>query len=575
MNEYGQNLTYKSILQTISQLAAGDNPVRLTCPEDDKIRFEELINQLNELISAIAVARSNITSLLKGQLDQNNLQNENVFGKDLRDITSGLSYITKLIDSTVKGKQIQTEIPKELPDFFLETIKSLNLLFSTNKLLEIENQPISYLDPITNTPNRTLFEDRLNHAIIQARRRNLKVGLLYLYLERLRLSFDAFGDEFGNNLLRAAVQRLTLCIRESDTIARLGETEFCVILIDLQMTEHAASVANKMLTAFEEPFNIDGHDNTLSLCIGISMFPDDSDNCSDLLRNAGLALYHVKKQGISGCEYYGSQMNEAIQRRMSLEDRLRKAIKREELELYYQPKINISTGRITGFEALLRWHNKKGEMVVPNDFIPFAEETGLIIPIGDWVIQSACRQNKIWRDAGLPSVRIAVNISARQFRHGGFLNTLTDVLKETRLKPDSIDIEITESMLIEDIQKTVLMLAELKEMGFKISMDDFGTGYSSLNYLKKFPIDTLKIDKSFVQNCSSDPFDSVILSTIIAMAHNLNIRVVAEGVETSAQLELLRVFNCDEVQGFYFSRPIPADKAAEMLKEESLHLLNV
>jgi diguanylate cyclase (GGDEF)-like protein len=563
MNEL--NLTVKSILNAVTQLAGGFIPERLICPESDRDRFEDLINKINELTSAIALSQSNISMLLKGQF-ANIPETKNVLGTDLGNLLSGISYIAVLIDSALKGENLKSEIPNELPEFFIGIIKSLNILLSSDKLPS--NQPISYLDPITNTPNRTLLEDRLNHAIIQAKRRNLKLGLLYINIERLRLTFDAFSDEFGNNLLRAAVQRLILCIRESDTIARLGDTEFCVLLIDLQMTQHAASVANKMLNAFEEPFNIDDHDNTLNLCIGISMFPDDSDNCSDLLRNAGIALYHVKKQGINGCEYYNPQMNEAIQKRMSLEDRLRKAIKNDELELYYQPKIVISTGRLSGFEALLRWNSKESGMVMPNDFIPFAEETGLIIPIGDWVIQSACRQNKSWLDAGLPSGKIAVNISARQFRHGGFLNTLTDVIKETGVKPDCIDIEITESMLIEDIQKTVIMLTELKQMGFKISMDDFGTGYSSLNYLKKFPIDTLKIDKSFVQNCSSDPFDSVILSTIIAMAHNLNIKVVAEGVETSSQFELLRVFNCDEVQGYYFSKPLPVDKATEMLMDE-------
>lgn len=477
-------------------------------------------------------------------------------------IESIINVLSELMAGNIPPKLICTESDRINFGGLIDKINELISFISNSKL------NISYLDPITNTPNRTLFEDRLNNAIIQSKRRNIKVGLLYIHIERLRLAFDAFGNEFGNNLLRAAVERLMLCIRESDTLARVGETEFCVMLMDLQMTEHAAGVANKMLTAFEEPFNIDGYDNTLTLCIGISIYPDDSIDSTELLKNAGLALYHVKKHGISGCEYYSSEMNYSIQRRMNLEDKLRKAIKNNELELYYQPKIIISTGMVSGFEALLRWNNKDMGMVMPSDFIPFAEETGLIISIGEWVFQTACRQNKIWREAGLPPVKIAINISAKQFRHSGFFNMLIDAMKDTGINPSDIDIEITESMLIEDIQKTSILLSELKSMGCNISMDDFGTGYSSLNYLKKFPIDTLKIDKSFVKNCSSDPFDSVILSTIIAMAHNLKIRVVAEGVETASQFELLRVFNCDEVQGYYFSKPLPVLEAAELLSND-------
>lgn len=430
---------------------------------------------------------------------------------------------------------------------------------------------LSYLasfDALTDLPNRTLFHDRLGQATARARWRKRWVAVLFLDLDRFKVINDTLGHAVGDRLLKAAAARLIDSIREGDTVARLGGDEFVLILDDLAQPQDTSKVAQKILEALSEPFHLEERELFITASIGIALWPEDGENPETLLKNADTAMYRAKEMGKNNYQLYSPALNAKASERLALENALRHALEREELLLHYQPKIDLPTGKIVGMEALVRWKHPEHGLVSPAEFIPLAEETGLIVPIGEWVLRAACAQNKAWQKVGLPPIRIAVNLSARQFHKQNLSQTIIQVLREVDLDPRYLELELTESLIMKNAEATIAMLSELDAIGVEMTVDDFGTGYSSLSYLKRFPVHTLKIDRSFVRDLSSDPDDAAIVTAIITLAHSLDLKVVAEGVETVEQLEFLRSLKCDEMQGYLFSRPLPPDEVTKLWKEE-------
>jgi len=368
-------------------------------------------------------------------------------------------------------------------------------------------------------------------------------------------------------LLKGVAQRLRSCLREGDTVARLGGDEFMVVLPAIAHAEDAARVGQRILDALSVPFNFEGHELHIGVSIGIALYPNDGKSAEALLKNADIAMYRAKEQGRNNYQFYTPALNDMAFERLTLENSLRRALERREFVVHYQPQVSLNTGQIVGMEALVRWRHPELGLVAPMKFIPVAEETGLIVPIGEWVLQMACAQNKAWQEAGFPPLRVTVNLSARFFRRKDLMETVARILKETGLDPDYLELELTEGTTMENAEATIRTLHELKEMGVHLSIDDFGTGYSSLSYLKRFPLATLKIDRLFVQDITTSSDGAVITLAIIAMAHSLGLKVIAEGVETEEQLAFLRAHRCDEMQGYLFSRPIPAEAFTQLLRE--------
>ena len=420
-------------------------------------------------------------------------------------------------------------------------------------------------DPLTGLPNRVLFDDRLTQAIARAERRKLKPLVLVLDLDRFKTINDTLGKAIGDQVLRGVAERLTACLRAEDTVARLGADEFQLLLPSHSGPNDAIIVAEKLLHALKPPFSVDGHELYVSASIGISMFPEDGESAEVLIKNADAALHRAKEQGRDSYQLYAPAMNAAAMERLVLESDLRRALEREELILHYQPVVDPASGAILSVEALVRWLHPEEGLRGPGSFIGLAEETGLIVPLGEWVLRTACEQCRSWQTPGLSAVRVSVNVSAHQFRHAGFVGVVARACKEADLDPSLLTLEVTESLIMEQADSTIGMLNELKQLGVAISIDDFGTGYSSLSYLKRLPIDILKIDRSFVKDLPDDADDAVIAKLIISVAHGLRLTVVAEGVETVAQLEFLLPEHCDAVQGYLFSRPVPAADLASLL----------
>ncbi len=425
---------------------------------------------------------------------------------------------------------------------------------------------LAHYDPLTGLPNRILLQDRLSQAMLDARRRERMVALLFLDLDRFKIINDTLGHEMGDALLREVASRLTDCVRAGDTIARLGGDEFTVVLANIAHVDDAARLAQKLIDSFMPPFLIGGREMFISASIGITLYPFDDSDLDSLLRNADAAMYHAKELGRNTFQFYTTELNRRTVQRLQLETALRHTLDRNELTVYYQPQVDFATGKITGAEALLRWRHPEMGLVPPLKFIPLAEETGLIIPIGEWVLRTACRQAQAWRIAGFHNFRIAVNLSGRQFQNHNLAKVVEAVLKETGLDPLYLDLELTESILLHNTNETLATMKRLHGLGVVFTMDDFGTGYSSLSYLKRFPIDALKIDRSFVRDIPTDPNDAAIAQAIIAMAHSLGIRVIAEGVETSAQRAFMRTHRCDGMQGYHFSKPLSSEKMTRLLQ---------
>jgi len=465
----------------------------------------------------------------------------------------------------------------------LSFARSLSLVLdNTRKMEEVKQvrQSMDYMahfDTLTGLPNRTLLKDRVQQAISHAQRNGSMVGILFLDLDNFKVVNDAIGHTLGDVLLKRVAHRISDCLRDGDTIARLGGDEFIVMMPDISDTQDAAKTASKILESLTLPLAIDQHEIFVSISIGISIYPDNSQNMDGLLADADGAMYHAKKLGKNNYQFFTPEMNRSAQNYMKLEKHLRHALEQNEFALYYQPQVDIETGVTIGVEALIRWFSPELGMISPEDFIPLAEETGLIVPIGAWVLKTACAQARFWQQNGLP-IRVAVNLSSRQFhqvqnqqhsRHL-LLDTVMNALDETGLPPDLLELEITEGILMQHLGSTMEILNTLKNAGVRLSVDDFGTGYSSLNYLKRFPIDMLKIDKSFVNDITTDPSDRAIVAAITVMAQQLKLEVVAEGVESMAQLEFLRELRCHYVQGYYFSKPLPADEVLFFLQQGSL-----
>lgn len=434
------------------------------------------------------------------------------------------------------------------------------------KRMERQLQSLVHYDSLTRLPNRQLLLDRLTQAIAQATRQQTLVGLLLLDLDRFKLVNDTLGHEFGDKLLADVALRVNACIRDSDTLARLGGDEFVVVLNGINGAQDAAKVAKKIIDKLSKPVVIEGHEVFVTTSIGISLFPNDGIDKNALITNADVAMYRAKEEGRNHFQFYTVGMNATTVEQLNLENDLRRAIERDELLLHYQPQISLPDRRIVGVEALVRWQHPELGLVPPARFIPIAEETGLIVPIGQWVLQTACAQAKEWLDSGLPPVVVSVNMSSRQFHQEDMLRTVTDALEESGLSADQLALEITESSLMKNPEDAVVTLCLLHNMGIGIAIDDFGTGYSSLGHLKRFPLQALKIDRSFIDDVTENPEDAAIVRAILAMAHSLNLKVVAEGVERENQLEFLQDAGCEEIQGFLISKPVPAaDFAAKFL----------
>jgi len=423
---------------------------------------------------------------------------------------------------------------------------------------------MAHHDALTGLPNRTLFADRVGQAIARAHRRDGKIAVLFLDLDRFKNVNDSLGHAIGDLLLTTVAERLTNCLREEDTAARLGGDEFTISLPDVADAGEAARVAGRILAELAKPFTIADHQLHADGSIGIALYPADGDTAETLMRNADTAMYHAKESGRANYQFFSAQMTERVSRRLSTETDLRRALEHGEFALHYQPLIDLTTTRVSGAEALLRWPQNEHRLMSPAEFIPIAEDTGLIIPLGEWVLLEACSQAQAWQ-ARHPGLRIAVNLSARQFRQKDLIGMIERVLAETGLAPTLLELELTESMLMHHAEETVGILTRLDEMGVRLAIDDFGTGYSSLSYLKRFPIHSLKVDRSFVRDISTDPDDAAIVTAIVAMARSLNLDVTAEGVETEEQATFLRSLACHQAQGYYFGRPMPAQEFAARL----------
>ena len=426
---------------------------------------------------------------------------------------------------------------------------------------------LAYHDALTNLANRTMFEDRLAVTLAQARRKRRMAAVMFLDLDQFKVVNDTVGHALGDRLLQSVAERLTGLVRDGDTVARVGGDEFTLLLAEVERVEEVAEVAERVLDALRQPWVLNGHEFRITTSIGIAMFPNDGEDADSLLSNADTAMYRAKDQGRDNYKLYTPAMNARIVERLALENSLRHGLERGEFLVYYQPQVDIASGKIVGMEALVRWQHPERGLVFPAEFIPVAEETGLIVPLGEWVLRTACAQNKAWQAAGFPPMRVAVNLSARQFQQRDLIEEVDEVLKETGLEARWLQLEITEGMAMQDVESNITVLRKLREMGVQIAIDDFGTGHSSLSYLSRLPIDVIKIDQSFVQDMTTDPNDAAIARSIIVMAHNLKLKVIAEGVETEEQLAFLKKRRCDEMQGYLFSKPAPAEAFEEMLRQ--------
>ncbi len=426
------------------------------------------------------------------------------------------------------------------------------------KQTEARMRHLAVHDVLTSLPNRTLFLDRLRQALLSARRFQRGVTVLFVDLDRFKDINDHFGHDVGDLMIQEMGQRLSRIIRDSDTAARLGGDEFAIIQTDVQNIEDTIALAQRIIDELSQPFDCRGIRLHSTASVGITLFPEDGENPEQLVKNADMAMYAAKAEGRNNYRFFLPSMHERVKERKTIEEDLRNALEQDQLELYYQPKIDCRTEKVVGAEALVRWHHPERGLILPGEFISVAEECGLINRLGAWVLEKACKQTQAWRDSSLPGMRIAVNLSPAQFQDAELVESVTKIVKDTALPEGTLELEITESILMNNPEKAVSTLKELKALGVMIAIDDFGTGYSSLNYLKRFPVGSIKIDRSFVNDIHVDLDDKAIVDAVIGLGHSLNLEVVAEGVEEVEQLEYLREKGCDFIQGFLFSKPLPA-----------------
>ena len=436
---------------------------------------------------------------------------------------------------------------------------------SMARALSLKMYHLAQHDGLTDLPNRMLLDDRLAQAITLCHRNQQKLAVLFLDLDRFKHINDTLGHDFGDRVLRNAAQRLLQCVRSSDTVSRQGGDEFVIVLSEIAHSQDAEGCAAKILSALSVPVRIDEHDLYITASIGIATYPDDGNDAETLLKHADLAMYHAKANGFNTFQFFEPGMNARAAERHLLENGLRHAIEREQFVLHYQSKINLATGAIVGVEALVRWCHPERGLILPGQFLAIAEESGLIVPIGRWVMTECCNRARAWRDAGLPPIRMAINISAVELRTKGFVSGVRAMLTQAKLEPSDLELELTETFLLQNADSTAAVLEALKDVGVRLALDDFGTGYASLSHLRRFPIDTLKIDRSFVRDIAMDSDDASIVRAVIGMGKSLDMQVVAEGVETSEQFDFLRQQGCPEGQGYYFSEPIVAAEFARNL----------
>ena len=450
--------------------------------------------------------------------------------------------------------------------------RSIRYAIERNRLLEqLEESKrlqrhLAYHDALTILPNRHLLHDRLQQALAQSKRSGKLAALLFLDLDGFKRINDTLGHGIGDLLLKSVAKRLKTTVRQVDTVARLGGDEFTIVLLEINHAQDAKDVAQKILKVISQPYKIEEHELFVTASVGISIYPDDGSDIESLIRKADIAMYRAKGQGKNNYQVYNLSMDAKFFERLTLENSLRKAVENEELVAYYQPQVDLRTGEITGVEALVRWQHQKFGLVPPDKFIPLAEETGVILEIDEWMMKTACRQIKNWEREGIANIRVAVNLSTRQFRQKNLSEKVAQILKDSAVQPENLCLEITENEVMQNIETTVEILQALKKMGVFLSLDDFGTGYSSLSYLKRFPIDVLKIDRTFVNGIPSDRDDTAISTAIVVLAHSMELQVIAEGVEKSEQIAFLQSLQCDEIQGFYFSRPLNAETVTDLLK---------
>ncbi|MDX8405471.1 MAG: EAL domain-containing protein [Mariprofundus sp.] len=460
-------------------------------------------------------------------------------------------------------------------------ISGLQTIVATNDSDEGVTRYIHIIEPLdgrresgaydrhTNLPNRSMFKEILAQEQQNAKRKDFQLGVLFIDIDHFKVVNDSLGYAKGDLLLGKIGSRFKEQLRGNDLIASLGGNQFAVLLPDLAHPEDATIVAQKLMNVLESGFTIDDHDIVVTISTGIVIFPGDGDDSETLLQNAERSMYSVKEEGGNNYRFFESSIQSSAINRLSLESELRKAIEREEFVLHYQPQIDLESGHVVGMESLIRWQHPERGMVPPFHFIPVAEQTGMIVPIGEWVMHEACRQNKAWQEAGLEGLKVAVNLSARQFSDRTLIEKIRHALDQSGLDPAFLEMEITESIIMKDIEATITLLEQMATMGLALSIDDFGTGYSSLSYLKRFPINKLKIDKSFIDDVITSSDDAKIVEAIIGLSHNLKLNVICEGVEHVEQCSWLQQHKCNEIQGYYFSKPLPADAFEAFVRDRN------
>ncbi|TVY05501.1 putative bifunctional diguanylate cyclase/phosphodiesterase [Paenibacillus cremeus] len=445
----------------------------------------------------------------------------------------------------------------------------LNFVIMDIRHREFTERQLTYLayhDVLTGLPNRQMFQQSLSLSIRGAKASGRQLAVMFIDLSRFNHVNDTFGHTFGDKLLIEAAERLKAGLHAGDRVSRQGGDEFTILVEDIESAQDAEKIASKLIKLLGRPFKIEGHEMRVGCSIGIAMYPLDGEDAVTLMKNADNAMYRAKERGKNNSQFYKPEMNETVIQKLVMEEWLNKALEQDEFVLYYQPQIDIFSSQMNGMEALIRWNHPSLGFISPGEFIPLAEETGLIIPLGNWVLRTACMQNKYWQRLGFTPLKMAVNISPIQFHQPDFVNVVLDALNESGLEPRYLELEITEGIAMHHVDQVIEKLQTLRDLGIHISMDDFGTGYSSLNYLKKFPINKLKIAQQFVRDIGEDPDDAAIVHAIMAMAHSLKLNVIAEGVETEEQLAFLLDANCREIQGYIYSKPIPSEDFTALLK---------
>lgn len=564
------------------QLFGGSQP-----PVEEKDIFEiELCNNAEEAVNAVRASHKNGQPFAVAFIDMRMPPGpDGVWAaKHIREIDKRLDIVISTAYSDIDPEEITRQVPPRGSLFYLQKpfhrheIYQLAVALGRRRQLEDRIRQIAFFDDVTGLPNRAFFKDNLKQALESARVNKNNIALLFLDLDNFKRINDTLGHSTGDILLNEVSKRLLENLRASDIIAigkptendhqlaRIGGDEFTVLLTGIKGPSDAGIVAERLLSNMSKPFSLSGHEIFITASIGIACFPEYAQDLETLLKNADMAMYFAKHEGKNAFKFYSNEMDVSAVKRLTMENELRRALEHGELSVYYQPQVEISTGTITGMEALLRWNNSILGEISPVEFIPIAEDSGLITPIGEWVLREACTQARAWRDAGLYLPRVAVNVSVRQLHQGSFPVLVKRIISETGLPSEALELEITESVFIDSGDESINIMNDLKEIGVCIAIDDFGTGYSSLGYIRRFPIDRLKIDRFFMCTAQSDPQSCAIIKSIITMAEGMKLKVTAEGVETEEQLNFLESVHCGEAQGFYFSRPVPPDQAEKFLR---------